>query len=380
MMPTYKNRPALFALAVAALLALWMASGLFFPARDEATEAGQEAALPKVQVVDSVAQEVAPNVTMTGRTVPSAQVQVQAEVDGRVEALPVEEGDAVKAGDLLAQIEARDRAERVAEAERRRAQRAMEFKAAQGLAGRGFASDVRLAETRANLEAARAAEAAARLALAKTQVAAPFSGVVAERFVDAGAYVTPGQALFDLVALDPLEVEGYASEQQVGHLEAGQAATVRLLDGREVSGRLAFIAPVAGETARTFRVKVRVPNPAHAVRAGRTATLAFSGTPEPAHKISPAALTLDDAGTLGVRIVGGGDVVGFAPVAVVREEADAAWVSGLPARARIIVVGQEFVAAGEKVAVQTIGAEATPATAANGPPLTEEGQNPAPGP
>ena len=69
----------------------------------------------------------------------------------------------------------------------------------------------------------------------------------------------------------------------------------------------------------------------------------------PAHKVSSALLVLDDAGRMGVRAVDAGGVVRFHPAMVVRSEAEAVWLAGLPERLRLITVGQGFVTAGQVV-------------------------------
>ena len=349
---------ARLALLIAAAVALWLASGLLLPSGappDGAAPAPAQDAFI-VRVVESVAAPTAPLLSITGRTRARRTVDVRAEVAGRVTELPADEGDAVAAGAPLARLEAQDRAERVAEARGRVAQREIEYKAAKNLAGQGFSSQVRLAEAAADLEAARAALAAAQVALDKTTLTAPFAGVVAARDADVGAYVTPGDRAFQVVELDPLVVEGFASERQLPALRPGQEATARLLDGRELSGTLTFISPAAGDAARTFRLEVTVDNPDASVPAGLTATLEFAGRPVPAHAVTPAALTLNDDGALGVRHVDPDGVVRFAAVELLRDTPARAWIAGpdLPMRARIIVAGQEDVAAGQAVEVEVV--------------------------
>jgi multidrug efflux system membrane fusion protein len=68
-----------------------------------------------------------------------------------------------------------------------------------------------------------------------------------------------------------------------------------------------------------------------------------------AQKISPALLVLSDAGQMGVRTINADNIVEFNPVDILRDEADGIWVTGLSAVAKVIVVGQQLVVAGEKV-------------------------------
>ena len=68
-----------------------------------------------------------------------------------------------------------------------------------------------------------------------------------------------------------------------------------------------------------------------------------------AHQISPALLTLDDRGEIGVRVVDEEAIVRFYNVSIVAEDRDGVWVSGMPYKTDIITVGQEIVVAGERV-------------------------------
>ena len=68
-----------------------------------------------------------------------------------------------------------------------------------------------------------------------------------------------------------------------------------------------------------------------------------------AHLLSPAILTLDEQGRIGINCVDDDDIVRFYPVALSGNEVQGIWISGLPERVEIIVVGQEFVRAGDKV-------------------------------
>jgi multidrug efflux system membrane fusion protein len=103
------------------------------------------------------------------------------------------------------------------------------------------------------------------------------------------------------------------------------------------------------------------------------------------HRLTPAILTLDDEGRLGVRTVvedGDGDdetkVVRFVPVEIVEDTADGLYVSGLPKDATLITVGQEFVKDGERViavpGTSVEQRESAPLTAERDAPSSVSGQ------
>jgi multidrug efflux system membrane fusion protein len=115
-------------------------------------------------------------------------------------------------------------------------------------------------------------------------------------------------------------------------------------------GEVTFLSRSADPETRTFRVEIEVPNADLAIRDGQTAEIAIASAGVNAHLIPQSAMTLNDDGTLGVRMVDGDDIVAFAPVTIMRDTMQGVWVTGLPDTADVIVVGQEYVTAGVKVA------------------------------
>jgi len=160
----------------------------------------------------------------------------------------------------------------------------------------------------------------------------------------------PGAVCATLIALDPILLVGYAAERDVDKLAVGDPATARLANGRAVEGAIRFVSRAADEATRTFRVEVAAANPALDIRDGMTAEIMVALSAAPAHLVPQSALTLDDAGRLGVRLADGG-AARFVPVTIMGEAAGGVWLDGLPPRATIIVVGQEFVSDGHPLTV-----------------------------
>jgi multidrug efflux system membrane fusion protein len=162
-----------------------------------------------------------------------------------------------------------------------------------------------------------------------------------------------------VVDLDPVLAVGSVSERQIGGLQNGESATVTLIDGSSHAGIIRFIAPVADPQTRTYRVELEIENVDYGIRDGITAKIDFPLGEARAHFVSPSALTLNDAGVVGVRTVDENDTVHFKPVEILADETQGVWINGLPEKVRLIVVGQEFVGEGERV---------TPVSANSGAP------------
>ena len=109
------------------------------------------------------------------------------------------------------------------------------------------------------------------------------------------------------------------------------------------------VAPVADQATRTFEVELEVDNRDGKLRAGGTAQLYIPAETVKAHRISPSLLTLDDGGTVGLKLINDAGEVEFVTADIALSSSDGIWVVGLPDTATIITVGQGFVTSGSLV-------------------------------
>jgi multidrug efflux system membrane fusion protein len=116
-----------------------------------------------------------------------------------------------------------------------------------------------------------------------------------------------------------------------------------------VEGTVSFVGKVADEATRTYGIEVEIDNSDYRIASGLTAEIILPVQQTTAHKITPALLTLDDGGNVGVRTMNSNNEVEFYLVEIVREEENGVWISGLPEVTTLITVGQELVIAGETV-------------------------------
>jgi HlyD family secretion protein len=113
--------------------------------------------------------------------------------------------------------------------------------------------------------------------LRRMRIVAPLTGFLVRKRVEVGAWLKPGDAVVDLIALDPVYVVGPVSERDVGRLTRGARARVALdaYPDRTFSGEVAHIVPQADPQSRAFPVKVRVRNPDHLLKSGMFARVAL---------------------------------------------------------------------------------------------------------
>jgi multidrug efflux system membrane fusion protein len=289
------------------------------------------------------------SITARGRTAPDKAVTVRSGTAGVVVAAPVREGTFVRQGTLLCGLEVEARSARVREAEALRDSARIDFEAAATLAAQGLTPANREAAARAQLDAAEAAVNSARVELARTQIRAPFDGVFERRLAEAGDYLSPGAACGLLVDLDPVIVAADVTDAEAGLLAPGMEASARLADGREFPATLRFVSQAASEQTRTFLIEAALETGEARVAAGVTASLSIPTGPVRATRVPRSLLTLSDSGQLGVRHLVDDDRVAFQAVTVIDEGPDGIWVTGLPETARLIAMGQDYLADGVPV-------------------------------
>lgn len=317
------------------------------PTLDKALPGAQQARDGMQVVVRRSVAEVRPlYLSLSGRVEAARTVTVKAETTGTINSAPAAEGTVVEKGALLCGLDIEGRGARVRVAESELAQKQKSYNAAAELAAGGYATEQRLATTKAALDAAQAALDLARSELAKTQIRAPFRGVFETRMANVGEFLGPGGSCGVVVELDPVVVIADAAERQATQIRTAATARLKLSDGAEAHGLVRYIARTADPATRMFRVEVEVANPSNSIPVGRVAEVRIQTGQGDAHKVNPALLTLDGQGRIGVRYLDVGGVVSFAPADIVDETADGTWIAGLPREALIVAEGQESVLPG----------------------------------
>jgi multidrug efflux system membrane fusion protein len=288
-------------------------------------------------------------VILRGRTEAERKVDIKAETYGRIIELEVEKGDWIKKGATLARLSPEERPARLAEAKALHAQRKIEYDASRRLSKKGYRAETQLAAAKAALETAAASVTRAQVALRTTTIQAPFDGLIVARAAEIGDFIDKGEPVARILDLDPVLAVGQISEGNRGRIAVGGPARVALVGGREVPGKIRFIAAEAEATTRTFRIEVELPNPDAEIPDGITAEIRLPLGEVAAHRVSPAILTLTDDGAIGVKTLGPDNRVRFHPVRIIGDGTDGVWLSGLPERITLITVGQDFVAEGQTV-------------------------------
>ena len=342
-----------WALLFALIAVVWIASGRLLPSPGAApgtqrAETSRQQAPLTVEVIPVRVTARPARLALPGHAEATAVVNVAARTGGIVEATPRPEGATVKKGDVLCRLDAGARGAQLEAARAALASARRDYDAALKLFRKGHATKARLQQLKARVDEAAAREKQLKLDIARTRVRAPIDGVLAAQVAKVGDLLAPGRPCAQLVKLDPLKVVARASEVEIRRIRPGAPATARLVTGQRLSGRITYISPRGDPATHTFRVEMQAPNP-QAAPAQVSARMTITLPPRPAARLPLAAIVLADDGRLGVRVVNKDDTVAFVPVQVLDETRQGASVAGLKDGMRVIVTGQHYVLAGQKV-------------------------------
>jgi membrane fusion protein (multidrug efflux system) len=341
----------------------------------------ETASAPTVAVARVEQVGLVEHIQATGDLVARDEATVASEVAGLVTGVLVDEGNAVAAGTPIIAIdperrtlELSSRRARFAEAEAALAEQRRATARVRELHARNVASQaqfdtaelqLRLAASR--LEAARAELGLAERALRDASVVAPFAGLVARRHVSQGEFVQPGQALFDLVALDPIEVEFHLPEVDSARIRLGMQVDVRVAPFPDESFRatLSMITPRIDPQTRTLRVKGTIPNPERRLVPGLFARVDLGVDERGDVAMIPEDAILQRAeGQVVFRLVPGGRVERLAIQTGVMRDGRVEVVSGLAPGDEVVVRGQIGLVDGAAVTVFDAGGESVAPVAA----------------
>ena len=344
--------PGWIAGGIFAVVLLWLFSGMFSgESEDVAVKSAEPVHRLKVRARDSQAQDLTRVANVSGRTAPSRQVLLRAEVEGRLLELVAERGQLLAAGDVIARLEPSDRPAQLSRAKASMQERELQFRAAQKLRGKDLLSPVELAAAQSNLALAKADLEKAEQGVANSVIRAPFAGVLESREVELGDFVRVGDSFGRFIQRQPFLVLAQVTEDVVTFLHTGQSARALLPDGREVDGVLRYVATQANDATRTFPLELEVRGLDKPVIAGGSAVLMLPLELVRAHVLGPSALALSDEGEFGVMSVTAENRVEFHTATIAHAGNKEIWLTGLPDQLRIITVGQGFVSAGDEVNV-----------------------------
>ena len=233
-------------------------------------------AAPGVRVESAVVQATAAQVDLSfpAQVLASQDSTLAAPMGGYVEQVLVDPGDSVRKGQALARVDTRSRGAQLEIAEAQAEQAAAELERMEKLGDGASKQQLLAAQTNARIATANAE--LARIGLQRSVMVAPFSGSVAEVFIEQGEVAGPGVPALRVVRTDVVTLDVSVSDKDVPLIDVGQDVVFRAQSVADsFQGTVTNIGSAAASATRTFRIEVEVPNPEGTLRPGMIGRIAF---------------------------------------------------------------------------------------------------------
>src|SRR5881396_3338941 len=302
-----------------------------------------------VEVVVARTDTVRDEISATGQIEAVQSIDLRPEVDGRIVEILIREGQEVEQGTPLFKVD-----DAQLEAQRDLAQQALAR--AKDLAQQNASSTADLEKAEAEARSAQAQYDLQRIRLERTTVRAPFAGVVGQRYVSLGDYVTNTAKLASLHTVNPQRAAFQVPERFARDLKPGQEVSFRVaaIAGRDFTGEVDFVDPVVQLPGRTILVKARVPNPARLLQPGMFIEAHLVTGVRPKAIVIPEEAVVPAEGANAVWVVVDGKVNRRQVDLGVRTPGFVEVTKGVNAGEQVVVGGLELLAPGAPVMARVV--------------------------
>lgn len=189
-------------------------------------------------------------------------VDLSFQTAGNIEQVYFQEGQPVKKGQLLARLKTTSLQSMYNASKATLAQAQDAYNRLTILHENNSLPEIKYVEVKTALEQAQSAERIARKSLSDCNLYAPFSGVIAKRYVDAGANVLPGVPVYNLVTINAVKIRIAIPEKEISNIKVGQPCTFKIsaLNDQEYEGKIVEKGISANPISHTYNVKAQVVN------------------------------------------------------------------------------------------------------------------------
>ncbi len=322
----------------------------------------------KVEITEVVPKPISYTVSAVGSLKSLEDVTISSKKSGFIDKIFVKEGDRVKKGQILVQLDDVDarlqvdmseakvkEAEISLETDRNtltRYQRLLESKVVPQQTFDDLNLKVKLDEARLTL--AKTELNMARQNLSDHRILSPIEGVIHLKVAALGEHVNvaPKDEILKIVEMDPLEIEFYVPESLVGVIHSGSRIQffVKAFSEEKFFAIIRFISPTADPTTRNVKMKAMVPNPNYRLKPGFFAEVSIQTGGNPAALVIPESALLSQEGKFFVYTVEDGIARRKEVATGVRFEGKVEILQGIQKEERVITSGHEQLSDGMKVA------------------------------
>jgi RND family efflux transporter MFP subunit len=375
-----RTRTKLLGTLLLAALALGAAGAYFVRAHDGGPKRQPKPA-PAVTVTTPRSRDLPVQFNVQGHLVALNQVDIRPQVAGVIRQVTFQEGDDIRAGQLLFTLDDTEATSQLRRFEGNAAQvraqlddavraldRANDLLKAKFIAQSAVDSAASKVETlRAQLAMANAEVDTARTQLGYTRIVSPLAGKAGALNVHPGSLAQPAAAvpLVTIAQFDPIGVDFSLPEADLGAVLAARGAgtvkvAVETSNGQRIEGPLSFVNNTVTTGSGTISLKAALPNARQLLWPGSYVKVTVYAGTERAATVLPAEALLEGPTGRFVYVLDPNDTVVARPVELVRVQDQLAIIRGVGSGDRVVLEGNQSVAAGDKVRISSQTAVATP--------------------
>jgi membrane fusion protein, multidrug efflux system len=279
------------------------------------------------------------------------EATVVAKVGGEVREILVEEGDVVKAGQVLARLDGDRLRFELQQTEVNLAKLDREYKRTVELLSRKLVAASAVDNARSEMEWLKAARDLAQLNLGYTEIRAPIAGVVSARHIKVGNTINVNDRTFQVTDLDPLIAEVHVPEREFAKLRSEQAVTIIVdaLAGSNFAGRVQRISPTLDPATGTFKATIEVLDPQHQLKPGMFARVGIVLERRSAALRIPRGAIVEAEGSPTVFVANGDKAEQRSIKTGLTNAGLIEVIEGLNGDERIVVVGQNGLKSGSSI-------------------------------
>ncbi|WP_225874018.1 efflux RND transporter periplasmic adaptor subunit [Terrihabitans soli] len=308
---------------------------------------------PPVEVAKARTSEASIQLESVGTLASDESVAIAAEVVGRISSINFKEGEPVKADSVLVTLDNLLSSADLAFADANLKLAESNFERATTLSKTGAGTARNRDEAQAALDTARAAYELARVRRDKTEIRAPFDGIVGLRAISVGAYAQVGQTLVNLEKIDTLKLDFRLPEINLRDVKVGQTVdiVVDAYPDRKFQGEVYAIDPLVDANGRALKIRARLANPNGELRPGLFARVRLIGASRGQVVIIPEGAIVPRGTDTVVFTVTDGKAKESKVRLGRRADGEVEILEGLAADATVVTAGQARVKNGQPVEI-----------------------------
>lgn len=321
--------------------------------QEEAEEQEEEVAPVPVETSAPVRGDVYAVYSGTAPIEAFAEADVIAKVEGEVRELLFEEGDEVRSGQVLARLDGDRLRLELNESRARLNKMQRDFERNKELREKGLLSEGDFEKLRYDLEALEASFNLASLELDYTQIRAPISGVVSERYIKVGTTIKVGDPAYKVTSFDPLVAYLHVPEREFRRIRAGQPVAIDIdaLAGQRVIASVTRVSPVVDPQTGTFKTTIEIRDEEYRIKPGMFGRMSIIYDRHENVLQIPRSAIVEDKGRQTVFVVVDGKAVRRTVETGYGNEGLVEITTGIEETDQVITVGQIGLKADAKVSV-----------------------------